>query len=299
MIARSSLGALAGLVLLALAHAPAGAGEIVLRNTWIKKYMNKVNISSPCRVDETHDAPNDAAKDGDLHMACRCDSVALPMVGEIVNAADFPAVVGAAKQAKKDRTQVQITGVWRIWIEHPATKAQRQGAHVPVLKNTNPAHMFEIHPLTLFDGDSLHAGFKTIPGFSPMPVATTFKHYESRVFKVERKGAFTSITSPRSVYNYAKFKFKVAGTPSKLSDGWAAQVKVEGVQTDSTRRVVAPNRSGPATLLSKAVAGGRYEAIGVPRLDLRRIDQAAKDHPNQEINVPAAYEMILVSLKKL
>jgi hypothetical protein len=63
--------------------------------------------------------------------------------------------------------------------------------------------------------------------------------------------------------------------------------------------VVAPNRTACATLLSKALAGGRYEALAIPRIDLRRIEQAAKDHPNQEINVPAAYEMILVSLKKL
>ena len=299
MMARAELGALAGLALLVFALAPASAGEIVLRNTWIKANMNKVTVSSPCMVDTTHVSPNTAAKDGDLHMACRCDEVDLPMVAEIVNAADFPSVVTAAKQAKRDRAKVQITGAWRIWIEHPPSTAQRQGAHVPVLKGTNPDHMFEIHPLTLFDGDSLQTSFKVIPGFTTKPVATTFKHYESRVFTVERKGAFTSITSPKSVYNYAKFKFKVAGTPSKLSDGWAAQVKVEGVQTDSTRRVVAPNRTGPGTLLSKAVAGGRYEAIGIPRVDLRRIEQAAKDHPNQEINVPAAYEMILVSLKKL
>jgi hypothetical protein len=299
MIARSGPAALAVLALLAIASATASAGEIVLRNTWIQKYMNKVNISSPCMVDTTHKAPNAAADDGDLHMACRCDEVDLPMVAEIVNAADFPSVVTAAKQAKRSRTQVQVTGAWRIWIEHPSAKAQRQGTHVPVLKKTNPDHMFEIHPLTLFDGDSLQAGFKVIAGYTTKPVATTFKHYESRVFTVERKGAFTSIASPKSVYNYAKFKFKVAGTPNQLSDGWAAQVKVEGVVTDSTRRVVAPNRTGPATLLSKAVAGGRYEAIGIPRIDLRRIEQAAKSHPNQEINVPGAYEMILVSLKKL
>jgi hypothetical protein len=200
VIARACLLAIAGLALLALALAAAGAGEIVLRNTWIRTHMNKVTISSPCRVDATHAQPNDAADDGDLHMACRCDEVTCRWWPDRQRR---PAVM--RRRQAKDRTG-QDRGAWRIWIEHPS-EAQRQ-SHVPVLKARTPT-MFEIHPLTLFDGDSLH---KVQVGYTN--ATTTFKHYEPRV-QVERKGAFTSIAGALGL-QLRGFKFKVAGTPSKL-----------------------------------------------------------------------------------
>lgn len=261
--------------------------------------MNRVTITSPCMVDSTHKEPNDAVDDGDLHMACRCDSVKLPMVAEIVNAADFLSTVDKAKQAKRKRIKTQITGAWRIWIEHPAPTAQRQGSYVPVLRGTNPDHMFEIHPLTRFGTDDLRAGFKVIPGYTPTPSADAFKYYEGREFTVERKGTLTSIQGKRSWYNYAIFRFTVAGSPTDMGDGWAAQVNVDGVTSTSTQRVVAPDGTTPATLLSSTAAGKRYEAIGIPRIDLRRVEAAASSHPNQKWKVKGTYEMILVSLRKI
>ena len=74
---------------------------------------------------------------------------------------------------------------------------------------------------------------------------------------------------------------------------------MDGVTSTATIRVVAPDGTAPATLLSNATAGGRYSAIGIPRIDLRRIEAAATGHSNQKISVKGAYEMILISLEKI
>ena len=209
------------LIALALSSRPGHAGTVLLKNTWLTQHMNRVTATSDCHVDKTHPGPNPIGNDGDdgdLHTACRCADIGLPMVAEIVNAAQYAPAVAAAKNAASTKTITPVTGVWRLWLEHAPTTTQTQGGHVAVPTNTNHAHSFEIHPITRFGTIDLLASFATIPGYKPYDAKTAFTHYESRTFTVSRTATFTSIQGPKALYNYAGFKFTVAAAPKHVAD---------------------------------------------------------------------------------
>jgi hypothetical protein len=286
---------------LALGVVSADASNVLLKNTWLKSHKNRVTATSSCRIDKSHTHPNgiaDDGDDGDLHMACRCDAVGLPMVSEIVNAAKFDDAVAAAKDAAKNKTKTQITGVWRFWLEHPSTKAQTQGATVPIPGSTNPDHSFEIHPVTKIGGEDLLTSFVVIPGYQAYSAKTAFQDYEARTFQVSRSGAFTSIEGKKAKYNYAAFTFTVAGKPEHVADGWFVLATIDGVVNDP-RRMVIVDGTAPATLIATAKKNMRYKAVGVPRINLERIDDLIAQHPHETIPVSGAYEMIIVLLAKV
>jgi hypothetical protein len=56
--------------------------EIVLKNSFIQKYRNLVTIDVNFYVDKSHEHPNPAKKDADLHIAGRASDVGLPMIDE-------------------------------------------------------------------------------------------------------------------------------------------------------------------------------------------------------------------------
>lgn len=276
------------------------ASTVLLKNTWVKAHKNRVTTSALCEISRSHDHPNTIGKsgdDGDLHMACRCASIGLPMVSEIVNAAMFPDAVTEARDAAATLKKRRIAGAWRLWLEHPSKTAQTQGGKVPFPKNTNPDHSFEIHPVTELGSEDLKPSFVAIPGYQAWPAATAFPFYEKRVFTVSRKGKFTAIEGTKAKYNYASFRFTSAGKPKKLADGWSVLARVDGVP-DSIRRMVAPDGTPPAALLAAAAKGHKFEAVGIPRINLERIEAVLAENPGVKTPVRGAYEMILVSLKK-
>jgi hypothetical protein len=205
--------------------------------------------------------------------------------------------VDAAKQAKRAKAVTQITGVWRLWLEHPATAPQTQGGPVPVSTTTNPAHSFEIHPITRLGSNDLTGSLVKIPGYQPYKAKKAFPYYEKRKFIVSRSATFTSIKGTKAKFNYAQFSFTAAGAPRKLVDGWSVMATIDGVATPP-RRMVAAAGTPPAALLSKAQKGMRYEATGVPRIDLSLIDAVVAGTSNQAVPVTGAYEMIIVALTK-
>jgi hypothetical protein len=51
-----------------------------------------------------------------------------------------------------NHTTVKLTGVWRLWAEHGGNTDQKQGAAVEPADDTNPDHIFEIHPIITING---------------------------------------------------------------------------------------------------------------------------------------------------
>jgi hypothetical protein len=296
---RRALAALPFALLLAGGGAHA-AGTVLLKTSWLKSHKNRVTATSDCRVDKSHQSPNavgDDGQDGDLHMACRCTDIGLPMVAEIVNAAQFDDAVAAAKSAASTKAVTKLTGVWRFWLEHPSSSPQTQGATVHVATTTNPDHSFEIHPITRLGSEDLAGSFTDIEGYKPYAAKKAFTYYEDREFVVSRSSTFTSITGTKAQYNYAGFTFTVAGAPKKVADGWFVLATIDGV-VETPRRMVIAAGTPPADLVAKAKKGQRYEALGIPRINLERIDAALAGHPNEDITVTGAYEMIIVGLAK-
>lgn len=295
--------ALAAALVMAGAAGPAlAAGAVHLKTSWLRQHKNRVTVADDCRIDRSHQHPNpigEKSEDGDLHAACRCPTVALPMVAEIVNAAKFPDAVALAKAAAKDHQTVRLGGVWRLWLEHPppAGEVQVQGATVPVATGTNPDHAFELHPLVRIGGEALTASFVPIPGFKAYPAKTAFDHYEKRKLDLSRNGSFTVIEGKKAAYNYTSFVFTVAGKPRKKADGWFVMATVDGI-TAAPRRMVIAADTPPAALIATAGKGMRFEATGIPRINLERVDFELKHHPQGVTGVTGAYEMIIVALAK-
>lgn len=139
--------------------------QLTLKNSFIDKYKNRTSISDDCIVDHSKGKPNPASSDGDMHAAVRCPKeIGLPMVAEIMNAKDHGDAIDLTKTAEADGSKVTIKGAWRIWNEHGGDQVFNQGAKVAAAENTNPDHVFEIHPIAVLGDFDLRASFKPIAG---------------------------------------------------------------------------------------------------------------------------------------
>ena len=139
-VALTVLTALAGAAMLD------ASGEVLLKNTFIATYKNRVTITTDFKIDDVHARPNPigtSSQDGDLHMAGRSDAIGLPMVAELSNGrlSAVSDVEQAIHQADGTGTAVRLSGVWRLWLEHKSAEPMQQGDVVPVpttrIRNTS------------------------------------------------------------------------------------------------------------------------------------------------------------------
>src|SRR4051812_20149813 len=112
-----ALGGLLGII--GSSAAVAQNNTVVLTSAFVSKYANKALITTHFNIHHAHAHPNavgTSSNDGDLHAAGVPDQeVGLPTVIEIMNAhqdQDGSALL-------TDGADVTVTGVWRLWFEHP------------------------------------------------------------------------------------------------------------------------------------------------------------------------------------
>ena len=150
----TALGASVVLWLVAAAPLPAEI-TITLKESFINRNMHRVTLEPTLfTVDAVKKAINPASEDGDLHIAGRSDDVKLPMVAEIMNAKSrtdmFSFVTGKKGQ------KIRLAGAWRLWCENGGSGAQTQGQPFTVTPGqSNPDHVFEIHPITAIETNNL------------------------------------------------------------------------------------------------------------------------------------------------
>jgi hypothetical protein len=126
---------------------------VSLTKGFVQKNKDRATISTTFSVDHFHKKPNKigtGSEDGDIHIAGRDSVVFLPMVAEILNGKrendTFNFLMGLS-----EGKEISLTGVWRLWFEHPGSEDQIQKKNsVPIPENTNPDHIFEFHPITKF-----------------------------------------------------------------------------------------------------------------------------------------------------
>lgn len=290
-------------VLVLAAAAQLAAAEVLLKNSWINKHKNRATTDITFRVDHAHAKPNkigEKSDDGDLHIAGRSAQVGLPMVVEIVNAGltALKPVLAAVDQAESDNANVSISGAWRFWFEHPGSKPHHQGQPVGVPKNTNPDHVFEIHPVSRWADDQLDESFIPVPGFVAHDAATAFGRYEKMVITVTKGPSFTSFDAKMIGYNYTEFILILTSAATEVADGYMALAKIADLDgkilVNSPRRMVFTGGTRPAALIATAKKGSRFQALGIPRLNLERL--MAKAESGESIDVRGAYEMIIVGI---
>jgi hypothetical protein len=263
-------------------------------------------------------SPNSIGKgadDGDIHMAGRSDQIRLPMVAEIMNAAGpGQAKALAMVKAASGAVPLAVTGIWRIWFEHPASSStQVQGEPVEVPPNTNPDHVFEVHPIIRFADQDIVASLGPIAILDPAGAVKkqyqsaaakdAFASYESLGAKIGATSTAVTITSKKAGYNYVTFDLEPVGEIKPLNDGLFVLARVyddsdpEEPLTESPRRMVFVNGSKAAELL-KQNFGQKLKVLGIPRVDLDQVAEIAKAlKPGEEaVSVCLPYEIVVLAV---
>src|SRR5215813_3525952 len=157
---------------------------VALTKGFVKKYKDKATISTTFDIDKHHNKPNPigtGSQDGYIHIAGRDTVVRLPMVAEIVNGAKETNALNFLLQSTPGQS-IPLTGVWRLWFEHPGSEDQVQGDDVAVAANTNPDHIFEFHPVVKFGSFDVFDSFEPIENqaaeFRGYPAERAFDNYE-------------------------------------------------------------------------------------------------------------------------
>jgi hypothetical protein len=296
--------------LLLASHAAHADLNIILKNTFIEQYKLRAAITAKFKVDKAT-KPHAPKDDADIHIAGRSDDVGLPMVAEIMNAAeDKPAL--AAVTAATGGEPVRVTGAWRLWTEHGGIGDQIQGDPVPPPSDTNPAHVFEIHPIVDFAGHSVAASLHPIAGYTPKEAHAAFVKYEGTKSSITPGANTTTITTTMAGYNYVDFVIEPTGEQKEVEGGRFVMAKVFSPDCQllvHNRRMVFLAGTPPETQVKALPAGGQLRVLGIPRIDLSLVSWRTHCAQNQIPDQPGCaakhpdvlqwslpYEMIIVGI---
>lgn len=292
-----------------VAAATLQAETLNLSPAFVNQCKNRATISIQLELDAHLTSPHSIGRsgdDGDIHMAGRAPEVQLPMVVEIMNAGRGPesASVDLMNNTSSGQT-IPVTGVWRIWFEHPSPGEQTQGDNVDVPANSNPDHVFEIHPVTNFGGQDI-ADSSLIPitdpsdghAYSAYPASVAFAAYEKLQATLSVSDTAVSITAKKAGYNYTEFMLEPSGTPQRGDDGIFVLANVYDLTDTETPVTTAPVRmvfvenTEPAKQLLNLPQGQKLHVLGIPRLNLAEVAAVSGD----SVNLSLPYEMIVVAV---
>ncbi len=282
------------------------AATIILKRAWVEKFKDRATIDATFTIDHAHPRPNPGSADGDMHVAGRAAAeIGLPMVAEIMNADNKQPAVLLVHKNEGTNTAIAVTGAWRLWFEHPPTAgSQIQFAAVPVAKNTNPDHCFEIHPLTAVGPNKIPDSLKHIPGFTPKDATAAFGSYEKLTLSLEANKSAVRLDSKKSGFNYVLFTMRTTGKLTKLDDGGFAVVADvipeasddADVLAEQVRMIFVPG-SDPWNRAQKSLPiGDELTVLGIPRLNLNAVSALMKS-TSSVTDQKLPYEMIIVALE--
>jgi hypothetical protein len=251
--------------------------EIEINRSFIEQYKNRVTIYAALTVDHAMGSPIANALDGDLHFAGRAPQVALPIVAEIANARDEKAAVDLVHAADGTGRPLAVSGVWRIWPEHPGTSTEEQGKALPAMGSANPDHVFEIHPITGIGRLQLLDSFVPVEGFKPGGAQRTFGIYEKVACTITVKPTTVSVVSETGLYNDVEFIMKIAADPQfVVADGRfviASARDLSGRLLVERLRMVFTRGTPPELAVMRLKAGDQLHVYGIPRLDFAEISR--------------------------
>ncbi len=280
--------------------------SLTLKNEFIEKYKDKATIATDFTMLFAHEkpktpSPSKPANDGDIHISGTSADIQLPVVAEIMNAALQSKAVKFVNQAKGTGTPVHVVGAWRIWTEHGGDDSQVQGGGFPEIRDTNPAHVFEIHPLTQVANFSVASSFRPIKGYRTKNAMDAFHVYENVRSKIILGTGTTTITTGMAGYNYVEFRLKLLEDPTlDIGDGlmvFGSVLDLGGEQIVRKRRIVFVAGTTPEKGVRLLHAGQCMHVLGIPRLDLAlvswRVERAATEPDALNWGLP--YEIVVVA----
>jgi hypothetical protein len=317
---KRQLHALLTLIALVLpACAASRPSQVVLKKEWIARLADRATISGEMLIDDCLTKPKKPSKsqpsnDGDIHAAGRSKQVGLPMVAEIMNAQDKLNAVSRVADFKKSKAAANFTGVWRLWFEHPPS-GQTQIQDFKDLgrggPGTNPAHCFEVHPLTQFDNIPLQQTFHEVPGYNPKDAKSAFGRYEKLKISLAADSRTVTLSSSMIGFNYVRFKIQLQDQATDLKDsngevtGKQAMVDVyEAEAADDSEplataiRAIFVRGTKPEQAVSQLQGGDELVVWGIPRLNLNAVETFLQAGGTQATNRKLTYEMVIVAVEQ-
>ena len=279
--------------------------QITLRQSFIDSFKNRVTISVDYVIDKAHAHPNPGSKDGDMHIAGRAESIGLPIVAEIMNAKGEGSAVNKVHSAEGSDEIVLVTGAWRLWCEHAGEDLQIQGEPLTQFNTTNPAHVFEIHPITHLAGFNLLPSLKPIAGFTYKKAEDALMRYSATRCQIIPDNASNTVTIQTNGvgFNYVDCKIEILQDPVVTDDGRFIFCKIlstDGEVIAQKVRVAFVKDSGPEKKAKLLGTGKQMHVIAIPRIDLALVSFRAKHADDPQFpnilswNLP--FELIAVAV---
>lgn len=276
--------------------------QMEIYNSFIAQFRNRVTIHTSLTIDKAMANPVTGALDGDLHFAGRAPQVALPIVAEIANANAESTAVALVHQVEGKGVPVPVSGVWRIWPEHPGSAPENQGQPQAVLTSYKPDHVFEIHPITRIGDIPLLDTFVPIDGFKPGGAKRTFAIYEAApcTLSVVPKGV--RIVTSTGLYNDVEFIMKILPEPQRVvADGrfvFASAMALDSTVLVKRLRMVFVKGTFPELAVRHLKSGAQLHVYGIPRLDFDEISQRVKGSREDPVRLTLhlPYEIIILGI---
>ena len=200
---------------------------------------------------------------------------------------------------------LNVAGAWRLWCEHGGSSEHVQGKKLNKFNTTNPDHVFEIHPLTKVNTESLLATFIPIEGYKTKDAENAFTVYENRKCEVIPNSVknTTTIVTGMAGYNYVEFIMELNQEPINLADGKAVMASVHDLQDDllvRNRRMIFVNETPPEKELRGMKEGDKMHVLGIPRINLALVSWRARNSAERpEVSSwSLPYEIIIVAVYK-
>src|ERR1051325_2229107 len=304
----------AALLIVVLAVAPlvsVAQQTLSLKRDFVNENKNRATITTDLRVDvkKGPHGISKGAEDGDIHMAGRDNVIKLPLVAEILNARCEKDAVKFL-QGLADGKSVEVTGVWRVWFEHPGGE-QVQGKTVEIPDDSNQPHLFELHPITQFGAFDCLDSFIEIKNsntkpprvFEAHPATDAFGEYEKLTAAIRGTATRVFISSRKSGFNYTDFMMELVGKPKDMGDSLMVMARVfdpadpETPLFDELRRMVFVKGSPPEKELRTKKKGDTMHVLGIPRVNLNEVMAIVDKNGTKELSpVKLPYEMIIAAL---
>jgi hypothetical protein len=285
---------------------------LALNKAFVNKIKNKATLTTNLNVDSHPNSPHaikNSGDDGDIHMAGRDSVFKLPLVAEILNARIEPLAMQKLKLTSSDQA-VSVSGVWRIWFEHPSNQDQIQGKPVLAPADSNPDHVCELHPITKFAGVDVLNSFveikddKTSPPkvYEAYTASKAFPFYDDIDATIQASNTAIMITSVKSKFNYTEFVIELAGKPKDVGDGFLVLANVfdkdnvDEPAAAGVRRMVFVKGTPPADKLMTLAKGEQLHVLGIPRVNLNDVFAITGKNGTNTVEVKLPYEMIIAAI---
>ena len=301
------------LILLCLCFFASAHSQITIsiRKSFIDSFKNRVTIDANYEVYFAHKHPNTAVKDADLHFAGYDRAIGMPIVAEVMNAKDQDAAVDLIHQKEghgAPQEKLKLSGVWRLWCEHPGEIEEfKQGKKIAI-ENTNPPHVFEIHPVTKVGDINVTNSLHHIEGFKYKDAEDAFSRYSNLRSRISKKGKFVLIETNGIGYNYVDFWIQLNTTQKQVvsdglfvfctiyQSGFDPQEEDQGDLISHKMRIGFIKNSELFNKVKTMKKGQFLHVVGIPRIALNliawRIEHANNNPEALQWNLP--FEMIAV-----